>query len=154
SGDELLALFAGLRTVAAFEADIEIAAELDPGVLTRDWVKTAAQCGLNRASLGVQNLAPEVQAAVNRPERLEDIAACVAWLRDAGVQSVNLDLMYGLPRQTVANTLSTLDGVLALRPDRLALFGYAHVPWVKPHQKLIAEADLPSPAERLDQAEA
>ncbi|MDE2489068.1 MAG: coproporphyrinogen dehydrogenase, partial [Alphaproteobacteria bacterium] len=114
----------------------------------------AARHGLTRASLGVQNLSPEVQAAVNRIEHIEDIAACVSWLRDAGVRSINFDLMYGLPRQTVANTLSTLDGVLRLRPERLALFGYAHVPWMKPHQKLLETSPLPGPAERLDQAEA
>ena len=68
----------------------------------------------------LQNLAEEVQAAVNRPERLEDVARCVGWLRDAGVSSINLDLMYGLPRQTTANTLASLEQLLTLRPERLA----------------------------------
>ena len=134
--------------------DAEIAAELDPAVLSRDWVRAAAYHGLSRASLGVQNLAPEVQRAVNRQERFEDIAECVDDLRQAGVKSVNLDLMYGLPHQTTRNTLSTLDAVLTLRPERLALFGYAHVPWMKSHQKLLDEAALPGPAERLEQSQA
>lgn len=151
---ELIAIFGALRGAFAFDPDMEIAAELDPAVLTQDWVKAASAQGLNRASLGVQNLSPEVQAAVNRPERYEDIEACVGWLREAGVRSVNLDLMYGLPRQTVANTVATIEGVLRLRPERIALFGYAHVPWMKIHQKLIDEAALPGPAERLDQFEA
>ena len=118
-------------------------------MLTRDWVAAAAARGLNRASLGVQNLSPQVQRAVNRPESFEDIRRCVGWLREAGVASINLDLMYGLPRQTTQNTLSTLDLVLGLRPERLALFGYAHVPWMKTHQRLIDEAALPGPQERL-----
>jgi oxygen-independent coproporphyrinogen-3 oxidase len=152
--DDLALLVPALRQAFRFAPGLEVAAELDPAVLTREWVEAAAFHGLTRASLGVQNLAPEVQQAVNRPERLEDIAACVGWLRDAGVGSVNFDLMYGLPRQTVANTLTTLDGLLPLKPDRIALFGYAHVPWMKPHQKLLDEAALPGPAERLDQSEA
>ena len=152
--DELAALFGALGEAFRFTPEREIAAELDPAVLTREWVAAAARQGLTRASLGVQNLSPEVQQAVNRQERFEDIAACVGWLRDAGVRSVNLDLMYGLPRQTVQNTLSTIDAILRLRPERLALFGYAHVPWMKSHQALIADDALPSPAERLDQGDA
>ncbi len=152
--DELTALLGGLRDVFALSPAAEIAAELDPAVLTRDWVRAAAFLGMNRASLGVQNLDRQVQRAVNRPETFEEIAACVGWLREAGVASINLDLMYGLPHQTVENTVATLDAVLSLRPERLALFGYAHVPWMKAHQQLIHEAALPGPAERLDQSEA
>lgn len=151
---ELDAIFGGLGAVFALHSDIEIAAELDPAVLTREWVEAAAGHGLNRASLGVQNLDPQVQAAVNRKERFEEIAACVGWLRAVGVRSINLDLMYGLPHQTTANTLATIDQVARLFPERIALFGYAHVPWMKPHQKLIREADMPGPAERIDQSEA
>jgi len=117
-------------------------------------VQAASYYGLNRASLGVQNLDPAVQAAVNRKESFEEIAACVGWLREAGVRSINLDLMYGLPHQTTANTLSTIDAVVSLRPERIALFGYAHVPWMKQHQQLIEEAALPGPSARLDQSEA
>ncbi|RAK52521.1 oxygen-independent coproporphyrinogen III oxidase [Phenylobacterium deserti] len=154
NADELAAIFGGLRHVFDLSPDAEIAAELDPAVLTRDWVRAAAFHGLNRASLGVQNLDPVVQQAVNRKEAFEEIAACVGWLREAGVRSINLDLMYGLPHQTVANTLSTLDAIVSLRPERLALFGYAHVPWMKAHQQLIADDALPGPSERLDQSEA
>ena len=150
---ELDAIFDRLGESFAFTRDLEVAAELDPAVLHRDWVLAAAARGLNRASLGVQNLTPEVQKAVNRHDTFEDIRRCVAWLREAGVASINLDLMYGLPHQTTENTLSTLDQVLRLRPERLALFGYAHVPWMKAHQKLIDEAALPGPHERLEQSE-
>jgi oxygen-independent coproporphyrinogen-3 oxidase len=151
---ELDAIFAGLREVFDVLPDAEIAAELDPAVLTEEWVQAAAGHGLSRASLGVQNLDPVVQKAVNRIEDKEDIAACMEWLRKAGVEAINLDLMYGLPAQTVANTLSTINAIVELRPTRLALFGYAHVPWMKAHQKLIDEAALPGPAERLEQSEA
>jgi oxygen-independent coproporphyrinogen-3 oxidase len=154
SPEDLDILFGGLRRSFAFAAEAEIAAELDPAVLTRDWVHAATRHGLTRASLGVQNLSPEVQQAVNRVEAFEDIAACVGWLREDGVRSINFDLMYGLPQQTVANTLSTIDGVLRLRPERLALFGYAHVPWMKSHQKLLDEAALPGASARLDQSAA
>jgi oxygen-independent coproporphyrinogen-3 oxidase len=154
TADELAAIFAALGDAFALSTDLEVAAELDPAVLTRDWVQAAAAHGLNRASLGVQNLSPQVQRAVNRCETFEEIAAGVGWLREAGVRSVNLDLMYGLPHQTVENTLATLDAVATLRPERIALFGYAHVPWMKSHQKLIHEAALPGPSERLDQADA
>jgi oxygen-independent coproporphyrinogen-3 oxidase len=154
NADDLEAIFGALRRAFRLTSDVEIAAELDPAILTRDWVRAAARHGLSRASLGVQNLDHQVQAAVNRKDTAEEIAAAVGWLREAGVRSINLDLMYGLPHQTVENTLRTLEAILPLQPDRLALFGYAHVPWMKAHQRLIHEAALPGPAERLDQSEA
>lgn len=151
---DLRLVFGELRRVFAFEADLEVAAELDPASLTRDWVQAAAELGLSRASLGVQNLDPQVQKAVNRIESFEEVAQAVEWLREAEVRSVNIDLMYGLPHQTSANTLATLDHILRLQPDRVALFGYAHVPWMKAHQQLIDERALPGPVARLDQSEA
>ena len=153
SKGEVDAIFDRLGQVFALTADVDVAVEMDPAVLTRDWVRVAAGRGMNRASLGVQNLTPEVQAAVNRRDTFEHIADCVAWLREARVGSINIDLMYGLPHQTTANTLSTLDQLLPLRPERLALFGYAHVPWMKSHQQLIDEAALPNAQARLDQSE-
>lgn len=153
STGEVEAILDRLGQVFALTADVDVAIEMDPAVLTEDWVRAAAGRGMNRASLGVQNLTPEVQAAVNRRDTFEHIAACVAWLRQAGVGSINLDLMYGLPHQTTANTLTTLDQLLPLRPERLALFGYAHVPWMKSHQQLIDETALPGSQARLDQSE-
>ncbi|MGZ6013015.1 MAG: radical SAM protein, partial [Caulobacteraceae bacterium] len=143
---ELDALFGAWREAFDLSPDAEISAELDPAVLSRAWVEAAAGHGLNRASLGVQNLDPEVQRAVNRREAFAEIEAAFGWLRAAGVRSINVDLMYGLPQQTVANTLSSVDAVLTLRPERVALFGYAHVPWMKAHQRLIDEGALPWPA--------
>ncbi|HEY9217054.1 MAG TPA: oxygen-independent coproporphyrinogen III oxidase [Phenylobacterium sp.] len=153
STDEMEAIFGALGGAFRIEVGAEIAAELDPASLTREWVLAAGRLGLNRASLGVQTLDAKVQAAVNRHESVEQIAACVAALREIQVRSLNLDLMYGLPHQTRANVLDTVEKVLTFRPERLALFGYAHVPWMKSHQKLLDEGALPGPAERLDQSE-
>jgi oxygen-independent coproporphyrinogen-3 oxidase len=154
SRDDLARLFGALGRVFAVSPGAAVAAELDPAVLTREWVQAAAHHGLSRASLGVQDLSPGVQQAVNRIESFSVIEAAVGWLREADVLSINLDLMYGLPRQRVEDVVATLDQILTLRPERLALFGYAHVPWMKSNQRLIREADLPGPAERFDQSEA
>ena len=154
STQDLDRLFGRLGEIFEVAPDAEIAAELDPATLAREWVGAAVRHGLNRASLGVQNLDPVVQQAVNRFETFEDVAAAVEDLRSGGVASVNIDLMYGLPHQTCANTLATLDKVLLLEPERVALFGYAHVPWAKAHQQLLDERALPGAVARLDQAEA
>jgi len=154
SPDDLAAVFARLAEAFTFAADVEVAAELDPASLSRDWVQAAARHGLSRASLGVQNLDPRVQEAVNRVETFEEVAQAVAWLREVEVRSVNIDLMCGLPHQTAANTLETLNRILELRPERLALFGYAHVPWARAHQRLINDRELADAAGRLEQSEA
>ncbi len=152
--DDLDRLFNGLRETFDLVHHAEIAAELDPSSLTRNWVRAAARNGLNRASLGVQDLSPRVQRAINRIEPFETVVRAADWLWDAGVGSLNLDLMYGLPLQTRDDLLATLDQVTTLRPARIALFGYAHVPWMKPHQKLINDADLPGRSERFAQSQA
>jgi oxygen-independent coproporphyrinogen-3 oxidase len=152
--EELERLFAGLAARFDLGDCFEIAAELDPEVLTQAWVEAAGRIGLSRASLGVQDLSPKVQAAVNRPESFETIRWAAEALRAQGVTSLNLDLMYGLPLQAVENVITTVAQVAALRPDRIALFGYAHVPWMKRHQKLINEADLPGPEARFAQSQA
>lgn len=154
SPDDLHRLFEGLAARFDFGPLGEIAMEMDPEVLTDDFIAACGRIGLTRASLGVQDLSPDVQAAVNRPESFASIQRAVEALRDKGVTSVNLDLMYGLPRQGVAEILDTLHAVTTLRPERLALFGYAHVPWMKPHQKLIHEDELPGAEVRFAQARA
>jgi oxygen-independent coproporphyrinogen-3 oxidase len=153
SVNQVHAIFDHLAAAFDFTDRPDIAAELDPAMLTREWVGAAVARGLTRASLGVQSLAPAVQKAVNRDDSFARIANCVAWLRGAGVASINMDLIYGLPHQTTDDTLYTIEQMLRLRPDRLALFGYAHVPWMKAHQKLIDESVLPGGAARLDQSE-
>jgi oxygen-independent coproporphyrinogen-3 oxidase len=154
SVEEFDAVVGAFQRAFAFDPDLELSVELDPETLTQDWVRGVGAHRLSRASLGVQSLSPRVQAAVNRRETFASIAACVGWLRAAGTEGLNFDLMYGLPFQTEADVLDTLDQVLSLRPDRLALFGYAHVPWVKSHQQLIDAAALPGPSERLGQYDA
>jgi oxygen-independent coproporphyrinogen-3 oxidase len=154
SPDNLAALFGALRRVFDIEPDAEIAAELDPAQLTDEWVRAAVSQGLNRASLGVQDLSPAVQKAVNRHEPFSVVERAAGLLRDAGVEAINLDLMYGLPKQRTEDVLETLRQVLTLDPQRIALFGYAHVPWMKAHQKLIHDEDLPLAPERLEQSEA
>lgn len=152
SPDHLDALFGALRDRFEFRDDAEIASELDPAQLTAEWARAAARNGLNRASLGIQDLSPQVQAAVNRHEPFEIVQRASGYLREAGIEALNFDLMYGLPRQSADDVLTTLDQVLTLRPQRVALFGYAHVPWMKSHQKLLPEAELPGPADRLHQS--
>jgi oxygen-independent coproporphyrinogen-3 oxidase len=151
---ELRSIMAALSAAFRFAGSLEVGAELDPETLTKDWVTTASVNGLSRASLGVQNLDRKAQAAVLRPEAFDHIADCVTWLRDGGVTSINMDLMYGLPRQTVANTLATLDSMMTLRPDRVSLLGYTLASGMTDSQKLIGQAALPGATERLDQIEA
>ncbi|MDE2361562.1 MAG: oxygen-independent coproporphyrinogen III oxidase [Hyphomicrobiales bacterium] len=140
---EVGAALAKLAERFDFGPDAEIAAEIDPRTLTAEWVRAAADGGLNRASLGVQDFDSSVQKAINREQPFDVVARAAGLLRDAGVSSLNLDLMYGLPRQTLKGLEETIDKALALSPDRLSLFGYAHVPWMKAHQKLILEDELP-----------
>lgn len=137
-----------------FREDMEFAVEIDPRTLTGETVDALAAVGVTRASLGVQDLNAEVQKAVNRIQPFEVTERAVNWLRAAGIEAINIDLMYGLPMQTVAGVEATVDGVLKLAPDRLALFGYAHVPWMKRHQGLIDESTLPDATERMAQCEA
>jgi oxygen-independent coproporphyrinogen-3 oxidase len=113
-----------------------------------------AGAGVNRASLGVQSFDPVVQKAINRIQSVEQTAAVVTGLRAAGIGAVSFDLIYGLPKQTRQSCLDTVEQCLELRPDRFSIFGYAHVPEFKKHQRRIATADLPDGEERHEQAEA
>jgi oxygen-independent coproporphyrinogen-3 oxidase len=135
-------------------ADAEIAVEIDPRTLTREHVEAMAATGLTRASLGVQDFDEAVQRAINRVQSYETTAQVVDWLRAAGVTGINLDLMYGLPFQTEESVARSVDEALRLDPDRIALFGYAHVPWMKKHQALLPEDRLPTAAERVAQVAA
>jgi oxygen-independent coproporphyrinogen-3 oxidase len=148
---DIIALSKSLAAGFRIDADAEFAVEIDPRALTRDRVEALAASGVNRASLGVQDINPEVQRAINREQPLSETAQAVTWLRESGIDAINVDLMYGLPHQTTARVLETVDAILDLRPNRVSLFGYAHVPWMKRHQRLIDEAALPAAQERLDQ---
>lgn len=143
-----------LRRWFDIAADAEIAVEVDPRNLSDETASAFVATGVNRVSIGVQTFDEAVQRAINRVQPLDQVAAAVARFRRLGVQGVNFDLIYGLPHQTTHACLDTLGQALRLRPERLAVFGYAHVPGFKPHQRRIAAADLPSPEARLDQSRA
>ena len=132
----------------------ELAVEIDPRTLTEEMAWTLANAGINRVSLGVQDFNPTVQEAINRVQSFEVTNRAVGWLREAGISAINLDLMYGLPHQGEAEVVRTIDRSMELSPDRLSLFGYAHVPWMKTHQKMIDDNALPGALERWRQAEA
>ncbi len=147
---QLATLGALIRRHFAFEPDAEISVELDPRRLTREHVAAFRDMGATRASFGIQDFNTEVQEAVNRvqPRELSDQAA--AWIRECGFASLNLDLIYGLPRQTPETFARTLEIALELNPDRFAVFSYAHVPWMKPAQKLVERSVLPEPGTKLE----
>ncbi len=141
-----------LRDAFQFTSAAEIAVELDPSDNTPGLIENLKSLGLTRASIGVQDFDPVVQAAINRPQSFDETRKLVDDLRGAGVVSINIDALYGLPLQTEARLRKTLEQVISLTPDRVALFGYAHVPWLKAHQRLIKDADLPGGRARYDQA--
>lgn len=132
---------------------VEHAVELDPRVVTEEFIAMMARHGVNRASLGVQDLNAHVQVAMGRVQPFAMVADCVAHLRAYGINAINFDLMYGLPQQSVADVEKSARLALTLKPSRIASFGYAHVPWMRPHQKMIDAASLPGAAERIEQAE-
>ncbi|MFQ5958531.1 MAG: oxygen-independent coproporphyrinogen III oxidase, partial [Alphaproteobacteria bacterium] len=150
--DDIRRLAARLRARFDVAADADFAVEIDPRGVTRETVAALADAGVTRASLGVQDFDPAVQRAVNRVQPFDLTARVVDWLRAHGIGALNVDLLYGLPEQTVAGLVKTVDRTLALAPQRIAVFGYAHVPWMKRHQRLIDETRLAGAAERARQA--
>lgn len=144
-------LLARVRSAFAC-ADATISVELDPRGFDLPWRDTLARNGVRRASLGVQTFDPGIQAAIGRVQPLEDVVRVTAWLREAGIDSLNFDLMYGLPGQSDSILAATLDEAVALAPDRLAVFGYAHVPHLVPRQRRIDATALPDAASRFAQA--
>lgn len=132
----------------------EHAIELDPRRLDKPLARTLAAIGVTRASLGVQDAAPHVQRAAGRVQPFELVERSAGWLREAYIDDLNIDLMYGLPEQTARDAARSAELAASLEPQRLALFGYAHVPWFKTHQRMIDEAALPGPIARLEQAQA
>lgn len=143
-------LGAALRRHFTFAPDAENSVELAPAHLERAHVQAFRALGINRASFGIQDCNPAVQAAIHRLQPAELNLEVAGWLRAEGFRSLNIDLIYGLPRQTPDTFRATLDHALAIQPDRIALFGYAHVPWVKPAQKYLEKAGLPTGPERLE----
>ena len=147
--DDIRRLMAMMRKHFTLAADAEVSCEVDPRELTHEHLAALREVGFNRVSFGVQDMDPDVQQAVNRIQSEFLIRQVLDWSRELGFSSINLDLIVGLPKQTVESFNRTLERVVEWAPDRLAVFAYAHVPWMKKHQNLIQEADLPDSATRL-----
>ena len=153
SAEDFTAVMARLREVFDFKAGAELAIEIDPRHLTAEKAGALAAAGINRASLGVQDFNPHVQDAINRVQPYATTAAAAGMLRDAGIAALNVDLMYGLPHQGLNDVRQTAALTAEIRPERVSVFGYAHVPWMKKHQRMIDTAALPGAEARLAQAD-
>ncbi|MGD0351570.1 MAG: oxygen-independent coproporphyrinogen III oxidase [Verrucomicrobiota bacterium] len=147
--DEIRRLGEIIHQHFAFSPDIEAGVEVDPRRLTRDHMVALREIGFNRASMGVQDFNPKVQEAIHRLQPRELTQQAMDWMRELGFGSINLDLIYGLPHQTPESFNETLNIVLEMKPDRLAVFSYAHVPWIKPSQKILEQKILPAPETKL-----
>ncbi len=147
--DEIRKLGEMLRGKFKIANEVEASAEIDPRRLERDHLVALREAGFNRVSLGVQDFDPTVQAAVHRIQPYEMTKQVVDWAHELGFRSLNLDLIYGLPYQSVESFERTLDLVLTLGADRFAVFNYAHVPWIKPAQKILEKKVLPTAEVKL-----
>lgn len=154
SGQDFGPLMDLLRTRFPFAADAEVAIEIDPRTLDDAHIAAYAQAGINRASLGLQDFTAKVQKAINREQPFDLVEDRVGALRAAGINDLNFDLMYGLPYQSVEDAENSVSLALELEPSRVAVFGYAHVPWMRKHQQLIPDTALPGTICRRSQADA
>ncbi len=150
SDQEMITLMGLIEENFKVSDQCEMSIEIDPRKVTDESIRLLANVGFNRISLGVQDFDTKVQKAVNREQSYEMVRDRLLTARDVGIQSINMDLIYGLPFQTVKTFSDTLDKVIELRPDRLSIFNYAHLPERFKPQRRINEADLPSPAVKLD----
>lgn len=150
--DDIVRMGTELREAFALVPEVEFSVELDPNDMDEARFDAWAAAGMTRASIGVQDFDPQVQAAINRIQTFEQTRGVVEAVRRRGVGSVNIDMLYGLPHQTTEGAVETARQVRSLRPDRVALFGYAHVPWMKKHQTMIDEQALPDATERERQS--
>lgn len=150
---DITRLASALRTHYRVAPDAEFAVEIDPRHLDPEQVAAFEQAGVNRISVGVQDFEPAVQAAINRIQSFEMTERAISMFRAGGITSINADLVYGLPHQSCDSITRTIEQVLSLRPDRIATFGYAHLPRRLIHQRLIDESVLPGPFERFTQSQ-
>ncbi len=148
--DEIIDLSSYINTHFEFNPDAETGCEIDPRELTREHLAALRNGGFNRISMGVQDFNEKVQKAVNRIQPEDMTRQVVAWVREMGFESINLDIMYGLPYQSAETFEQTVDRVVDINPDRIALFNFAYVPWLKKHQALIKPEDLPTAEEKLN----
>jgi len=149
--EDMTDLMTRLRSHFSFAETVDISVEMDPNDLDEERFDALADIGLTRASLGVQDFDPRVQKAINRIQTFDQTKSVIEAVRARGVASVNCDILYGLPYQSVGTLERTVNDILSLAPDRVALFGYAHVPWMKKHQTMIAEEALPDIHQRFEQ---
>lgn len=147
--DELAEIMTLIRSSFHVLPDAEVAIEMHPRTSTKEFCEKLADLKFNRISLGVQDLDPVVQKLINRHQTFEMTRDMVVLLRDLGFTSFNMDLVYGLPGQTMEGWTKTISQVLEMNPDRLAVYSYAHVPWVRPVQRTFKDEDIPSPEMKL-----
>lgn len=147
--DEITDLISFINQSFEIKTDAEQGCEIDPRGLTKEHLAALRNGGFNRISMGVQDFNYDVQKAVNRVQPEDMTRQVVGWVRELGFQSINLDLMYGLPFQTIESFEKTVDATINISPDRIAVFNYAHVPWMKKHMNLINPDDLPSAEDKL-----
>ena len=143
-------LAGAIADVAPFADDYEFSVEIDPNEIDADRLAVLARAGMNRASIGVQDFDPEIQTCIGRQQSYEITREAVLAIREAGVHSLNADILFGLPHQTGPKITDSVQKLLSLAPDRVALYGYAHVPWMARRQSMLPSDALPTPAERLD----
>ena len=147
--EEILDIGLFIKSKFNFSEELEASVEIDPRGLTREHLEAFRKIGFNRISMGVQDFNLQVQEAINRVQSEEITRQAVDWARELGFKSINLDLIYGLPYQTLEDFASTVEKIIDISPERIAVFNYAHVPWLKKHQVIIPEEALPSADERL-----
>ncbi len=150
SPDEINELASYINKNFQFKNDAEVSCEIDPRELTKAHLEALRNNGFNRISMGVQDFNEKVQKAVNRIQPEDITRQTVQWVRELGFHSINLDLIYGLPFQTVETFADTVDKIIDISPDRIAVFNYAHVPWMKKHMALIHQEDIPAPEVKLE----
>jgi oxygen-independent coproporphyrinogen-3 oxidase len=144
SPENLFMLVDGLLSGSIIADEAEFSFEGHPSNTTFEHLKTLYGLGFRRVSFGIQDFDPKVQEIINRPQPVEEVVQVVEWARSIGYASINFDLVYGLPLQTLDTMVETVGKVVELRPDRIAFYSYAHIPWLKPGQRKFTEADLPS----------
>lgn len=147
---EIVMLADSIREHFTLAPEIEAGVEIDPRGLTFEHMQAFSESGFNRVSMGVQDFEPKVQEAVNRIQPEEITRDAVEWSRKLGFKSINLDMIYGLPYQTLESFEKSLWKVIDISPERIAVFNFAHVPWLKSHQKLIDKNTLPTPEVKLE----
>ncbi len=148
--DMITDLAAAIAEVAPFAPNAEFSVEIDPNEIDQPRVDALAAAGMNRASVGVQDFDPTIQETIGRIQSFDETRDAIEMLRGAGIHSLNADILYGLPYQTRARMTESVQKLLSLNPDRVALYGYAHVPWMARRQSLIPTEALPAPEARLE----